>query len=90
MAFVGGPSTEGPGSVSQKFFFFNTTFLSFIHISIYSDAVNVDVKMASLALPGVREKGRPGALFFFLLNNNYVNKFPYIQALLTDTDKINL
>jgi len=90
MAFVGGPSTEGPGSVSQKFFSLIPRSYASFTFSIYSDAVNVDVRMVSLALPGVREKGRPGALFFFLLNNNCVNKFPYIQALLTDTDKINL
>jgi len=90
MAFVGGPSTEGPGSVSQKFFSLIPHSYASFTFSIYSDAVNVDVRMVSLALPGVREKGRPGALFFFLLNNNCVNKFPYIQALLTDTDKINL
>jgi hypothetical protein len=43
MAFVGGPSTEGPGSVSQKFLYF--LMLPFQASFAHTDAVNLDVRM---------------------------------------------
>ncbi|OEL18325.1 Protein transport protein SEC23 [Dichanthelium oligosanthes] len=57
MAFVGGPSTEGPGSVSQSSMFEYHVLKLHSHFFIYTDAVNVDVRMASwLALLGIVSK----------------------------------